>query len=131
MIFYVLAMALQTTLAYTTVAQGSASLIEERREVVIRSAGEWQTLWKGHSPQAPPRVDLSTGVVVGVFLGSRPTAGYSVQIERVRLDGAKAVVEYRESAPDPGGVVAQILTAPFHLVRVAGRPAVVEFRRLG
>jgi hypothetical protein len=130
MIATLLALALQTTLAFVTVAQANASLIDEPREVVVRSNEEWRALWKQLSPQTMPRVDFSGAVVVGVFLGSRPTSGYRVQIETVRLDGTKAIVEYREREPDPGGVVAQILTAPFHLIRIAGRPDVVEFRRL-
>lgn len=117
-------------LAQTTVAQGNGSLIDEPREVVIRSASEWQALWKQHSPQPMPRVDFNGAVVVGVFLGTRPTAGYSVQLEAVRLEGAKAVVEYREHEPGQNDVVAQILTAPFHLVRIAGQPKEIEFRRL-
>jgi len=129
MIGYLFLVAMQAMLTQTTVAQGSGSLIEEPREVVIRSAGEWQALWKQHSPEPAPRVDFNGAVVVGVFLGSRPTAGYRVQIEAVRSDGATAVVEYRERAPDPNDLVAQILTAPFHIVRIASQPKVVEFKR--
>jgi hypothetical protein len=130
MIVSLLLIALQATLAHVSVAQGAASLIDEPREVVVRSTEEWRALWKQHSPQDAPRVDFNGAIVVGVFLGSRPTAGYRVQIEAVRLEGAKAVVEYRERRPDPGDIVAQILTAPFDLVRVTGTPADVEFRRL-
>jgi hypothetical protein len=130
MIVSLMLIALQTVLAHVSVAQGAGSLIEEPREVVVRSTQEWQALWKEHSPQDAPRVDFNGAIVVGVFLGTRPTAGYRVQIEAVRLDGAKAVVEYRERAPGRGDIVAQILTAPFDLVRVVGRPANVEFRRL-
>lgn len=126
----ILLMAMQATLAYGTVAQGAVSLIQEPREVVIRSAQEWRVLWNEHSPQPAPAVDVDSGVVVGVFLGSRPTAGYRVQIEAIRVEGATAVVEYRERAPGRGDIVAQILTSPFHLVRVAGRPEKVEFRLL-
>jgi hypothetical protein len=40
-------------------------------------------------------------------------------------------VEYRERRPPPGTLVAQVLTSPFHLVRVPRQTGPVEFRRLG
>jgi len=123
-------MALQAMLMFVTVTQGNVSLIDEPRTVVIRSAEEWRTLWKAHSPQTVLDVDFNGAVVVGVFLGSRPTSGYRVQIEAIRQRGTTMVVEYRERRPDPADVVAQILTAPFHVVRVASRPEMVEFTRL-
>jgi hypothetical protein len=125
-----IAIAMQAVVAHVTVAQGSASLITEPREVVVRSTEEWQALWKAHSPQAVPQVDFTGSIVVGVWLGSRPTSGFRAEVVAVRVEGNAAIVEYRERAPEPGSVLAQVLTSPFHLVRVSGNPAVVEFRRL-
>lgn len=99
---------------FTTLAQGSSSQILEPREVVVRSAAEWQTLWKEHSAEPPPTIDFSRSIVVGVFVGSRPTTGYQVDITAVKGDGGLAVVEYRERRPAPGALVAQVLTSPFH-----------------
>jgi hypothetical protein len=128
---FLIAMALQAAVTQTTVAQGSDSQIIEPRQVVIRSAADWNTFWRLHSPDGDvPRVDFTSSIVVGVLLGTRPTAGYRVDIVAVRIDGNRAIVEYRERAPAPGGLLAQILTSPFHLVRVAARPADVEFIRV-
>ena len=121
----------QAPLPFTTVARGVVSNIDEPRTVVVRSTAEWDTLWKAHGPQEPaPPVDFSRGIVVGVFLGSRPTAGFSVEITRVKTEEHLTVVEYVERAPPPGGLTAQVLTSPFHLVTIAPRAAPVEFRRV-
>jgi hypothetical protein len=93
MIGVVIAAMLQATVSFTTVVQGVNSGIMERREVVIRSAEEWQTLWKAHTPQPQPLVDFSKSIVVGVFLGSRPTAGYRADIVAIRTEGVQTVVE--------------------------------------
>ena len=113
-----------------TVAQGGSSLITGTREVVIRSAGEWQALWKEHNPQPPPVIDFSSSMVVGIFLGTRPTAGYRVDVVATKIEGDSLVVEYSERGPRPGAVAAQVLTSPFHIVKLPARPGTVLFRKV-
>jgi len=117
------------TIAFTSVARGTSSQIDEARQVVVRSAEDWQTLWKTHSSQPVPKVDFSTSIVAGVFLGSRPTAGYDVRITGVRRTPGGAVVEYSETKPDPKRMVAQILTSPFALVAIPKDIQTIEFKR--
>jgi hypothetical protein len=119
----------QAALTFTTIAQGQSGQIEDTRQVVIRSATEWQTLWRRHSAEPVPPVDFSRSVVIGIFLGSRPTAGYGVTITRVSSQGEKTIVEYVERRPDADAIVAQVITSPFHLVTVAQPGPEVEFRR--
>jgi hypothetical protein len=119
-------------LLLVSLAQGTMSNIEAPRQVVVRTASEWQALWKEHDPdRAVPVVDFGESIVVGVFLGSRPTAGYGVDITAVRADAKRTVVEYVERRPPPDAFVAQVVTSPFHLVRIMRTPGAVEFRRAG
>jgi hypothetical protein len=118
------------TLAFTNVAQGTSSQIDEPRKVIIRSAEEFQALWKTHSTAPLPKVDFSKSIVVGVFLGMRPTAGYSVAIQAVGRTEGGAIVEYREGLPDKSKMVAQMLTSPFHLVSIPSDVKTVEFKQL-
>jgi hypothetical protein len=126
------ATALSNTLAQgitvTTVAQGGMSNIEEPRQAVVRTAAEWQALWKQHDPAGTaPQVD---SIVVAVFLGSRPTTGFTVDITAVRTEENRTVVEYRERQPPRDGFVAQVITSPFHAVRFPSTAGSIEFRRL-
>jgi hypothetical protein len=118
-----------TVISFTSVAQGSRSGIHDARTVVVRSAGEWQTLWKAHDTEPPPNVDFSRDIVLGVFLGTRPTAGFGVRITAVTAKGTTAVVEFVESRPRAGAMTAQVLTSPFHLVTVPRQYENVEFRK--
>jgi hypothetical protein len=112
-----------------TVQRGDLSAIEERREVVVRTSAEWAALWKQHSPgQKPPAFDPARSMVVGVFLGSRPSGGFAVEITGVRREGPDLIVTYRESKPDPQMMVIQMLTSPFHLVRIDRDDGTVRFR---
>jgi PrcB C-terminal len=117
-------------ITFTTLAQGAQSGITEPRQVVVRTSAEWQALWKEHDSQAAPTVDFSRSIVVGVFLGTRPTAGYGVTIASIGAKPGGAIVEYLERRPTPGRMTAQVITSPFILVTVPREIEKVEFRRV-
>lgn len=124
-------LALQLVLSFTTIARGETSGLDAAREVVVRSAEEWRLLWNEHQPARPmPVVDFQTDTVIGVFLGSRPTAGFAVEIAAVRSEGDELVVEVREERPPPGAVAAQVVTFPFHLIRVPRHDGTIRFTRV-
>ena len=94
MLVLVLAALLQPTPpapALRTLGKGPMSAIDEPRQVTVRSAAEWAALWKENGASEPvPAVDFSREMVVGVFLGSRPTAGYGVEIVRAVGNNGRA-----------------------------------------
>jgi hypothetical protein len=115
---------------FTTISQSENSGIEDARQVVVRTAEAWKALWKEHAPGQPmPAVDFTRAMVVGVFLGSRNTAGYRVAITGVERDGSSAVVTYREERPSARDILAQVITFPHHLVRVERIAGEVTFAR--
>jgi len=102
-----------------TVEKGDQSNIEDAKQVVIHDAAEWRKLWQQHSPDRPmPGIDFSKESVVAVFMGSRNTAGYSIAIVSTTDANGALIVKYRETRPTPGGVTAQILTFPYHIVAI-------------
>jgi protease stability complex PrcB-like protein len=115
-------------MTFTNIAKGDASGQQTRRQVIVRTPAEWQALWKEHSPEAKiPDVDFNSKMVVGIFLGSKPTTGYAVEIVGVRTQAEDLVVEYVERQPGRGMITAQMLTEPFQLVAVAKHPGAVRF----
>jgi hypothetical protein len=107
------------------VATGERSGIAEARTVVVRDEVAWQALWNEVAIRKPiPTIDFAKRMLVGVFLGTRPTSGFSVQIVEVRDEQGVLVVRYSEHRPSPRAMVRQVLTAPFVIVSVppdAGR----------
>ena len=104
--------------------------LETRREAVVRTAAEWTALWKQLGAGRPkPAVDFARATVLGVFLGSRPTAGYTVTIASIERQGTEIVVTYRERPPAPTDMVAQMLTAPYLLVTIEKVDGRVRFVR--
>ena len=126
-VFAVASMSAQTP-AFTSLVKGNMSEQQLARQVTVRTAAEWKALWKEHAPTAKmPDVDFSKDMVVGIFLGSKPSEGYDVEIVGVRTEGKDVVVEYVQKEPGRGTLAAQILTEPFHLVTAPKHAGTVRF----
>ena len=134
MVYYVLVscQAVLALLPFVSIGQGTASGVIDRREVVVQSEQQWQKLWNEHSPGGapPPPVDFTKELVVGVFAGERPTAGHEVEIVRVERESGGLSVVYRIESPAKDAMVAQVLTQPFHLVRLPRLGLPVRFKKL-
>ena len=127
-----LAFVLQTAVPFTTIARGDQSGIERHREAIVRTAPEWQALWKEHRPdEPPPRVDFSKSMALAVFLGFRSTAGYSVEITSIDRTAEGTVVTWKETRPGPQDITSQVLTFPFHIVRSERLDGEVVFKQTG
>jgi hypothetical protein len=114
-----LTMPLPDSVPFKSLESGVQSAIEAPREVVVRTTEEWKKLCGEHAGGRPcPAVDFTRATVIGVFLGTRPTAGISVEIQRVERDGDALVVTYRERRPGPNEMAAQMITMPYQVVTV-------------
>ena len=113
-----------------TVDKGDFSNVDDSKQVVVRSDGEWRSLWRQHAGERPmPAVDFGKEIVVGVFMGSRPTAGYDIAITKTLEANGTLRVFYRERMPARGLILAQVLTFPFHLVAVPKTASEVKFEK--
>jgi protease stability complex PrcB-like protein len=114
----VIAMA-QTGAAPRVLDTGDRSQIISARQVVARTPAEWNELWRVHKPARPlAAVDFSKEMVVAVFLGTKPTAGYGVTIVSAVEEGGAVRVKYRETSPPVDAITAQVITYPFQIVAV-------------
>jgi len=118
-----------------TVIDSSSSAIATQRFVTVRDNAAWTALWaehmSGRTPQpAPPAVDFSRTMVVGVFLGDRPNACYGVAIQSILHHGNRLTVQYSELTPPVGAVCAQVITRPAQLATLERSDLPVEFMRL-
>ena len=115
-----------------TLARDQMSGIDEPRQSVVRSAAEWTTLWRAHAGDQPaPKVDFATRTVLAVFLGTRTSAGYAVEIAGTRAEGSGLVVQWSERQPERGMVSAQIITSPSHIVTVPKVAGAIRFEKAG
>jgi len=114
-----------------TVDKGEQSNIDAAKQVVLRTDAEWTKLWQQHSPDRQrPAVDFSKDMIVGVFMGSRSSAGYNISIVSTFAKDGNVLVRYQESTPRPGTMTAQVLTFPYHLVAIPKAAGDVKFEKL-
>jgi hypothetical protein len=122
---------LQTgTSTVQTVARATMSQIDVAEQAVARTPAEWAALWRRHSSSGtPPAVDLTSSTVVAVFLGSRPSAGFQVEITGTREKGGVLTVLWQERQPGAGDITAQMLTSPFHIVTIPKFAGDIRFEK--
>jgi len=114
-----------------TIERGADSAVDSARQVIARTSEEWAELWHQHAWDRPmPAVDFAHEMVAGVFMGTRPTAGFSIEIVGTRQEQGTLVVEYRETRPGRDTITAQVITAPYHLVAIPQFAGAVAFRKV-
>lgn len=94
---------------------------EEPTYLVIQTEAEWEALWaRANQPRVePPEVDFATRTVLVALLGTKPTGGYSIDIEGVlpRQDD-RYTVSVEIGVPGPTCGVTMALTYPVHMVSI-------------
>ncbi|MGC8668270.1 MAG: protease complex subunit PrcB family protein [Chthonomonadales bacterium] len=109
---------------------GAMSNIRQQRQVIVRNSEEWKQLWRQHAGTArAPIVDFSRYDVVAVFTGAKPTGGYQVRIDTVRVEPKKkeAFVNVTLLKPARSAVTIQVFTFPFAMKAVPKLPQNVHF----
>ena len=117
---------------FNALDHGVRSGIRDARRLVIRDVETWQALWAEHvagrvpAPPLPP-VDFAREMVLAFFLGEKPTSGYTATITEVLQLQDKLRVKVAVETPPPGSFLLQVLTQPFHIVRLPRYDLPVEF----
>jgi hypothetical protein len=127
----VAAVLLQAGAPLRVLDKGDQSNVDEARQVVVRTAAAWTALWRQHAPDRQrPKVDFARDMVAGVFLGSRPSAGFAIDVVSAGDEHGTLVVRYRETRPPPGAVTAQVITSAYSIVALPRRDGDVRFERV-
>lgn len=114
-----------------TIVTDTMSQIEDPKQAAARTPAEWAALWRHHAGEtALPKVDFGSRMVVAVFLGTRSSAGYAVEITGTRHDKGALIVEWRERRPEPGRVSAQVITSPAHIATIPKFAGEIRFEKV-
>lgn len=116
-------------------AFSSFSGISAPTRMVVRDTSTWRTTWQRINqpfiPQPPlPTIDFSREMVVLAGLGTEPSGGYELRIERATRDTIGIDVQLRRTAPGAGCPVIAAMTQPIDLVRVPLSEQPVRFSEL-
>ena len=114
-----------------TIVTDSMSQIEDAMHVAARTPAEWTALWKKHAGDAAmPKVDFATRTVVAVFMGTKSSGGYGVEITGTRVDKGVTIVQYRERRPQRGQVSAMVITTPAHIAVIPKVAGEIRFEKV-
>lgn len=86
---------------------------QEESVFVAKNLADWNRLWARVSKEPPVSFDPTRDMAIGIFLGTRRTGGYSVEIISAKEQGNVFLVEYIERKPGPDKFVIQALTTPY------------------
>lgn len=112
--------------------QGTVSGIQSAQLIVVRGINVFTELWSDHAsgftPQPEqPAVAFGDRMVIAVFAGERPTAGYSITIEDIRENDEFIAVDVEIMTPGRGCNVQQVITQPHHMVVLDDSDKTVNF----
>ncbi|MDE2490461.1 MAG: protease complex subunit PrcB family protein [Elusimicrobia bacterium] len=89
--------------------------LEAGSQVVTNDEG-WRELWRRLGKDAPPPPDFAARAAVAVFVGQKPTGGWSAACEEPRADGDDLVLRCRILKPT--GFTTQAFAQPWKIVAV-------------
>jgi len=121
----------EQTCEFETIQKGTQSGYTERASLVIKDQAEWEKVWNLHTSnldQIPhvPEVDFNTDMVIAVFRGEFSTSGYSTEITDITESKDRIDVTVTET-DETKGMVLDVLTYPFHIVKVNKSDLPVNF----
>ncbi len=98
----------------------STSLV--RFDITAASFNQTWNIMNGNFVPVPsaPNIDFNNAKVITVFLGMRPTGGYGIVLNTVKLEGQTLVVSANVRSPNEGAITTQVITSPFSSIVVTG-----------
>ncbi|MFC1801459.1 protease complex subunit PrcB family protein [Nanoarchaeota archaeon] len=107
---------------------------QEKQDYVIINEDDLMEMWeKVYTNVDPvpelPDVNFDEEMVIAVFLGTKPTGGYTIEITEVVETEDSLEVYVKETSPSPRNIVALAVTYPEHIVKVEKTDKEVVFKR--
>ena len=112
----------ETDVEFGTIAMGYYCGHNESGNYMINDENDWANLWdivySTTTPQPPlPEIDFTQYMVIAVFMGIKPTGGYSIEIIKIVEINTIFEIHIEEKSPDPDSIVTDALTQPFHIIK--------------
>lgn len=103
-------------------AYGVRKTMSTPEVVMARDDGELGRIWaedftgSHRDTTGLPAVNWEAEFVVAIFLGTRPSAGYTIRVQKVVRQGSCIEVTVKERKPAADDLSAQVLTSPYTVI---------------
>ena len=109
-------------ISFETVEKGQYKFYEIKNMefAVIKTSDELESFFKkyGILNKDFPDWQPERYVLICAFQGLKPSAGYDIEITKIERGEDTVTVKVRISKPKPDEITAQVLTSPYHIVKV-------------
>ncbi|GIW21645.1 MAG: hypothetical protein KatS3mg068_0652 [Candidatus Sericytochromatia bacterium] len=117
---------------FRKILTGIRSNINDYQTHVVNSKEEFEKLLNLHDNNKfnnifIPKIDFSIKTVLGIFLGDRPTTGYSIEIEKIVEDNDKVKIYLKETEPQKGDNIKIEISQPFLIIETTKINKKIEF----
>lgn len=109
-------------ISFETIDKGYYSGHWDKKNYIIKDQKDWLDLWdevyKDRQPKPRlPTIDFTKEMIIAVFRGNFPTGGYSVEIRNIIATQTSLDVYVSEFDPEPGSILGQSFTQPYHIIK--------------
>lgn len=105
---------------YETFIKSQNSDYSERVFYTISNEQDWNELMdKAISQTNIPAIDFTKEMLIVAFQGKKPTGGYSIEISNLKKKDGIIGVTIVESEHGSDCITAQVITSPFHIVKIS------------
>ncbi len=86
---------------------------------VIRTEAEYRAYMRkrGDADRPLPKINWRINQVIAIHVGTAPTPGYGVKVNKLLKTSTGADAEVEITRPDPGMVTAQVISYPWAVIR--------------
>ncbi|MBC7474753.1 MAG: protease complex subunit PrcB family protein [Candidatus Sericytochromatia bacterium] len=119
---------------FNSLETGYDSGIKDFSKRLAKNQKEFSTLYKEHiSSQKTvnaivfPTIDFDSNMVAAIFLGERPSTGYSVNVKSIVKTDSQIIISATEKPPDSGSTVSTIVTEPYQFITLPKSDLPVNF----
>ncbi len=117
-----------TDINFETISKDFYSLLEDEAKVAINDRDSFGDLVSLAGIDMQEAVDFDQSMVIAVFMGQRATGGYAIEIKRIVDRNDQVVVYYETTEPSEDDMLAQVITSPYHIVKIdlSGKEIIFE-----
>lgn len=125
----------ENSIPFVAIRPEVQSKVSQFETHVIQETSTWHALWTRHDNSVlratpAPEVDFNTHTILAIFLGKKPSLGYSVQIKSISRSTTGWTVNFRTFSPPPTAPVAAVVSRPYQIVSTEKLSGVVRFQNV-
>jgi hypothetical protein len=102
----------------TVLSEGSMSEVDTYQTLILDDQNTYQEFITNNNLVIPNPIDLREHTVIAIFMGYRPTAGYSVEVIDIKEENQKMIITANLKQPGKNCINLQVTTNPYQIVSI-------------